>query len=242
MPEQTCVSASSIQFSCNLCRRFERCCDNAFKAALKLVAWAGNKSEKNLEEVYRHFCAESGSEAFDSVFVEEDEIDDYADFDLKNQSGHDVAHEVLQQVQHETVFVDPDIEDKENLIGRAETEDPDLHEILKKSDTESEKSAVCPAGEVMPATLQEAMNSRGCTWNALFRLLVRLRSAKGGSDSRWISNPRRSRRASTTLNWHQCLGAIVGQWHIKNIGVSWCVPCCHVVVPHMVPYSRKVKP
>ena len=179
------------------------------------MAWAGNKSEQSLEEVYRKSCSQSGS-GFDSIFVEEDEIDDYAEFDLKNQGGHDVAHEVLQQVQHETVFVDPDIEQKENLIGPPEYEDADLHEVLKSApDEDPEKNAVSQAGEIMPTTLQEAMNSRGCTWNALFRFVVRLRSAKGGSDSRWIKNPRRSRRSSATLNWHQCLGSMVDQWKLR---------------------------
>ena len=57
----------------------------------------------------------------------------------------------------------------------------------------------------LPSTLREAlaMKDAGDVWNHLFRLNVRLRSARGGIDTGFLKNARNCRRAASNLNWHQ---------------------------------------
>ena len=47
---------------------------------------------------------------------------------------------------------------------------------------------------------------KGCLFNALVRFAIRLRSAKGGSDTGFVSNARACRRTAKGLNWYQHLG------------------------------------
>ena len=58
-------------------------------------------------------------------------------------------------------------------------------------------------GDTMPSTLAEALRTKGCVFNALFRLSVRLRSTKGGMDVSWIPNAKNIRKAAKGLNWFQ---------------------------------------
>lgn len=118
----------------------------------------------------------------------------------------EALHSLLSQIQTETAMLDPELGDSAdpaNTGDEHEEEDPDMKELVKasKQDTEVEKIS-----EYLPATLAEALGLNGCRWNALFRFVVRLRCAPGGSDLRWVPNGRRSRRSAAKLNWHQHLG------------------------------------
>lgn len=87
-----------------------------------------------------------------------------------------------------------------------------LEDLLKEKNAAEpfgEESAAVPEmraqGDDLPNSLLEAMNLRGCMFNALFRLAVRLRSARGGCDLGFAPNPRNCRRAAKNLNWLQHL-------------------------------------
>lgn len=87
-----------------------------------------------------------------------------------------------------------------DLCGKVETEPFGCEAKQDGKGTGSSDS-----GNHLPKTLLEAMQLPGCTWNALFRLVLRLRSAKGGSDLQFLKNPRSCRKAAKGLNWHQLL-------------------------------------
>ena len=83
-----------------------------------------------------------------------------------------------------------------------------LLQVSQQSELEQMASAASSQGEssldTLPSTLQEALlYGGGDMFNSLFRLCVRLRSDKGGCDTRWLPNARGARRTSKTLNWHQ---------------------------------------
>ena len=61
------------------------------------------------------------------------------------------------------------------------------------------------AADHFPSCFVEALDDSGDEWNSLFRLLVKMRSAPGGVDTRFIANARHMRRSSGNLNWHQPL-------------------------------------
>ena len=61
-------------------------------------------------------------------------------------------------------------------------------------------------GNELPSTLAEALRTKGCMFNALYRLALRLRNTKGGMDTGFLPNALNCRRAARTLNWYQYLG------------------------------------
>lgn len=98
--------------------------------------------------------------------------------------------------------------DAENADLNAVGDKQSFEEILR--DDVSADADVPLTPKLLPLTLLEAMKDgtsygRDCQWNALFRFVVRLRSAKGGCDTQWVTNALHARRCSRALNWHQYL-------------------------------------
>ena len=173
-----------------------------------------------IETAYQKACE------FDGPFGQPDETmdDDEQESmeartrDAENEPNQNESFKVLTSMQQETVFLDPDLENDGPSIA-AEGADATLKGVSDKdqfmklmsvSDPEKtpDSTAKADQGEKMPWTLLEAMTyARGCRFNALFRLAVRLRSAPGGCDTPWIRNGRTVRRHGSGLNWHQLHGS-----------------------------------
>jgi hypothetical protein len=183
------------------------------------VSFASGIKQQMLEFTYRKICKEEPGlfEILeDEVHEEEEEPDAFEAKDDQECEGNDCM-KLISCIQRETLFVDKNFEDdlqvdegkgmqREDIAGGEELKA--LLEELEPDQREEMKSKGATSGERMPSTLLEAVQDTGDKFNALFRLAVRLRSAKGGADLQWISNARSARRASAKLNWHQRLGEI----------------------------------
>lgn len=190
---------------CLLLPRFGECCQRALDSALKLVSRCSGYGAESLEKWYRASCQEGVFDhSFDDPPEEEDEDMDAAvgivagkvqseAFDLlqgiKDES--DLTVEGIKEVSKASCDLGdvPDREQLEELIGQGPGEASDF---LSPKENDS-----------LPSTLGEALRFPGSWWNNLFRLAVRLRSAKGGSDTFCLPNAKNCRRAAKGLNWHQ---------------------------------------
>ena len=92
-----------------------------------------------------------------------------------------------------------DAEQLRNLLEQANMAEPFGGEAAR-SPHRAEK------GNELPSTLAEALRTKGCMFNALYRLALRLRSSKGGMDTGFLPNALNCRRAARTLTWYQQLG------------------------------------
>lgn len=141
----------------------------------------------------------------------EDEEEEFLNPDAECNRAQNECLELLNGLQRETPFLDPQ-GGNEPMPSYAD-DDSDLEKMACKEQLkdmlkppEGGNSATVEPSDKMPSTLLAAMTESGCRWNSLFRFIVRLRSAKGGCDTRWISHAKNVRRASVKLNWHQLLG------------------------------------
>lgn len=181
-----------------------------------LLDFTSEVTEKEVEYKYKLLCKKGPYDIFeDGEFPDEDE-DELSDLTAGNlsQGPADPAFDLLGALQRETVFVDPEEDDAEepSVENRSGVEDPDLDQFADREDMKilledvGEDSSKPPVSkDPLPSTLLGAMKETGCTWNALWRLVVKLRSAAGGSDLRWVPNAKNVRRCSPNLNWRQRL-------------------------------------
>lgn len=183
-----------------------------------------------IEKAYHKACEVDGPFAQQDETMDDDELGtmDAENVQDGDESNQNESFKVLTSMQQETVFLDQDFEDDDlSLASGVDTtlqgvSDKDqFTKLMSVSDPEpSEQKVDGPAkadrcgkkpGEKMPWTLLEAMmDTKGCRFNALFRLAVRLRSAPGGCDTPWIRNGRSVRRHGSGLNWHQLHGSEFG--------------------------------
>jgi len=172
------------------------------------VAFASGKQVAQIEASYRRCCDAQGAYFFQDECIDEDE----GNQEEKPQQGND-CEELLSCMARETCWIDPeadlpDLEVTKDLEMEKMPDREDLKQLLEQPDLISKPDkAVSPkgdeSGEHMPMNLEEALELPGDTFNALFRLAVRLRSARGGCDTLWVNKGRSIRRASRRLNWHQ---------------------------------------
>lgn len=137
--------------------------------------------------------------------MEEDELMDHCDPQHVEHEGENECHRILDAIPRESQFIDP--EAPEDTVPNHHVElaletVPDK-EQLKNLFGDSARGAQRDGREHLPATLSEAMRSSGDRFNALWRLILRLRTGRFGIDSRWIKNHRSARTQSRGLNWHQ---------------------------------------
>lgn len=196
--------------------RFAQCCDKAYCGALQVAALCSGKTEVRIQTMYEQWCNSGGPNVFSDQDTPEEEMWEQADEDGKDDPNE--AHALLAQMQTETPFVDPDgeadlpevpaasrdmafekVSDKEVLEGLFAS--PDAAECEGPGEPNQQE----PPG-FLPKTLLHAMGASGDRFNALFRLCIRLRSAPGGIDTRWIPNALKARKTTKKLNWFQCLG------------------------------------
>ena len=202
--------------------RFLRCAENAYSSALELVSLASGIKVKALESAYKRWCAESNPVLFeqeeDDEFPEEMEEDEMQARDEQEAEGSECM-KLLSCLQRETVFVDPELEistkemETRDLEMETIVEGQELKTLVEKPevlDPEQPEKMCSPKGhesnERMPCTVKEALAAKGDAFNALFRLAVKLRCAKGGVDTMFVKNARGCRRSSHKLNWYQPLG------------------------------------
>lgn len=197
---------------------------------MKLVSFASGLTEKELESKYRKLCQRDPENTFGFEEISPDDADEFLEgcFVQDDDNQEDPAFKLLGSLQRESVLVDP--EEDASVVDRSACDDPEIDqmadademkELLREPEEEDETDKKT---EFMPGNLLEAMTSGGCKWNSLFRYAVKLRSAPGGCDCRWISNARHVRRASSKLNWHQYLVEIFEAHHFVDF------PRCRVFV------------
>lgn len=188
------------------------------------MAFCTGEKVDTLEAAYRRLC--ENNEDFtkpENAPLEEDEIDvpvekapeagmECMDFLTQLQGESKDLREINAQEGEEAGTSDIQLVDVlESDLRKA----PDRNELSRLIDKESvmepfrDESSRSPQYQKeldhLPSTLAEAMALKGDRVNAIWRLCVRLRAAKGGSDITFVRNPRNCRRASKGLNWHQSL-------------------------------------
>ena len=176
---------------------------------MKLASFSSGKPETWIDQTYRKWCEDDEAIAEGEDTVAEDEIL-WQDGPQQPVHGNECS-KVLEQVQFESSLVDPEApeavpHDKEELAFNQVSDQMKLNKLLAKDDDVEEKAEknVEPKGH-LPLSLLEAMQEKGDRFNALWRFVLRLRSGRGGVDLQWLPNPRKARRTSRTLNWHQHL-------------------------------------
>lgn len=187
--------------------RFQKVCERGYRAALKFAAFVSGKSEAAVESNYVKWCERGGHVTCEDAC--EDEVMDFLAPGIlaeDHPEGANECLEILEALQRESVWVNPEGEDPELPEGDVELAfqklpDKEVLEGMMDGTVDHDERAL--QAEYLPGTLLETMESLGCTWNALFRLAVRLRTAKGGVDCRWVPQARRCRRGARQLNWHQ---------------------------------------
>ena len=213
--------ATAVCKSAEVALRFGRCCDRAFKGALKLVSFCTGKPESTLEACYRKWC-DSGAPMVNEDEIEPEELLEQMDGGQMPGSENSECQQVLECAAVEAPLIDPEGADTSNekqlpanyveLAFAKVSDQEELNKLLteegEKEGNEYDQAQVAAAEQKpghLPLTLVEAMACPGDRWNALWRMALRLRSTRGGVDRRWINNPRKARRASRGLNWFQCL-------------------------------------
>ena len=215
--------------------RFKACCDRALRGSLLLASLCSGKHVNNLEATYRKRCQEDDIFSFAVLDEEaDDDLQNHmdtlgkparemasADDRKEGKMKKTACEEFLSQMLDPAERIEEPEESGETLPSPSDS----AHDFEGLPDADilrnllEEKIAAEPFGceakspdsvkqgkrDYLPSSLLEAMQMRGCSWNAIFRLIVRLRSAAGGSDLMWLKNPRNCRKASKGLNWFQRL-------------------------------------
>ncbi|CAK8996274.1 unnamed protein product, partial [Durusdinium trenchii] len=184
-------------------QQFETCCKNALAATLSLVSKVSDMKSSILEAMYRKRCEQEIEDPEDGDPLEELEEEEDVKPHAKSKTECEEFLEHLQQdaeCNRMWASEDPDAfaaQDQEDPLGvDAETKDLPDGELLKHLCTLANvaeafgmETAVSPKsgerreGNHLPSSLLEAVQMKGDLFNSLFRLLVRLRSAKGGMDT-----------------------------------------------------------
>ena len=121
---------------------------------------------------------------------------------LRDHEGAEGEAKDMPNEIHSSIRDVPDAKQLQDVLESSSAKDPFRLESSRSPKNGMDKHS-------LPSTLLEALALQergGCVFNGLFRLVVRLRSARGGSDLGWVKNPRSCCRASRGLNWHQLLG------------------------------------
>ena len=189
---------------------------------MSLVAKCSDMSVDKLEQIYRNVCAKEADNEngyFPGTGDEEIFDEEVEDAPLPSAS----CMGFLDQVRSEAKMMQEDVEEGADdkvhfpdVLDRQIAELPDSGHMKHIFEAESPldpfrmECSRSPRNSIdrcsLPSTLSEALEiarKGSCLFNALIRLIIRLRSSRGGSDLGWLPNPRSSRKASKGLNWHQ---------------------------------------
>lgn len=179
---------------------------------------------EELESKYRNACE-------DPSFQHEEEVaEDEAEELSVPQDGGNECMNLLSTLKSEAAMSKEADETKEAPPSDAGIEEPqfnnfpDLTEMkeLFATDQDSAAAETRKADGSLPVTLSDALALPGDLFNNLFRLCVRLRTAPGGCDTRFLPNALNARRASPKMNWHQRLDP-VDQFSLCIPGFSLCL-------------------
>ncbi|CAK9027737.1 unnamed protein product [Durusdinium trenchii] len=192
-------------------QQFADCCDRALKSSLMLVARCSEFSEDRLEKMYRKACQNGAYEWDDPEEPAENEDDELEEVRPAEKPGSPDCIQFLDTLRVDHKLMEPsdnldDVTVPDDAPAGPE-QDPDLENVMEPYRDErfiSPKSG--KDGNEIPDTLLEALKLKdGDMWNRLWRLLLRLRSGKGGIDTGFLKNAKNSRKASRGLNWYQRL-------------------------------------
>ena len=212
--------------------RFETCAARAYASSLKLVSMCSDFAESRLDKMYRKACENDGAyfASGDDEDVDEDELDELEQQPIGDQSEGNPCLDFLEEMQNEHALLEkedePMAEDATQPPETQKDNEFDLNGVPDKEQLQSlldKPNALEPfglecsrspqqgdKGAELPSTLAEALDLPGSDlFNHLFRLIIRLRSARGGIDVGQIKNARNVRRASKNLSWHQ--------YHVCNV-------------------------
>lgn len=213
--------------------RFQKCCQHAYQASIKLVAHLASWTEKCLEDVYKK-AVEDGHFGYGGQFCwfeptdQQPEDEEMLEGNIgkgENAVEENPAFDLLQQMQAERASLEPAhgdgpeepadelCEEKQDLANC-----PDQDQICSllqvKGSADLPFSSEMQTGQkdgpnMLPSTVAEVFTLQGSLINRLFRLAVKLRASRGGADVGFIKNPQNARRASKDLNWFQCQGIVL---------------------------------
>lgn len=182
---------------------------------MDLAEFLSGISAKKIEKSYEKYCESTCPIVQSDQTLEEDEMEDHQEVQNDEEDANE-CEKLLTTVQQETLFADPDesaqpeLPEPVDMHMRNVSDKEQMESLLSDVPQDKDQQPVRQGDkEFMPSTLMEAMSLPGCRWNALFRLAVKLRNAPGGMDTQWIADARHVRRASSRLNWFQCLGLAI---------------------------------
>ena len=136
--------------------------------------------------------------AFQSVMILASKLSGYSPEHLEALYREACEDDSNFRVSTEDFFEVEDGDNIEKLLN--------LENVIEPFKAETSKSPRSNGdSDHLPVTLREAIKQPDL-WNGLFRFCVRLRSTKGGMDTRFLSNARAARKAAKNLNWYQPLG------------------------------------
>ena len=203
--------------------RFDKCCKNALRSAVRLVACVSDMPEADVERMYRQACQDGVMASFSDQELDPDEILE----DLGLPDGKidcvDLVKNVLQEkVLHATQDATDgaeanDATEQDNSIatfaleGLEDQEDMKqlLHaEVGDNTEEKDKKKKKKDPTEKLPHTLMEALDLAARSgdqqwWNSIFKLSLFLRTSPGGMGTGFVPNHKNCRVAGRQLNWHQ---------------------------------------
>ena len=182
------------------------------QASLKLVSLISGRPVHHLEAMYNHACENSDPVLFGHEGPPEEDLEEAKDADEKNQ-----CLDLLDALKSENDMFKQVAELEETPAGvpaeEKDQKDPEFADVPGGE----ELAALCQSNAEhtddslkgkLPRTLLEAVGTKACLFNSLWRYLLHLRSTAAGCDRQFIPNPRNLRQASSKLNWHQPLACI----------------------------------
>lgn len=195
--------------------RFQGCCKRALEASLLLASRVSGKPAEKLDEMYRDACS-SGRGCFSAHDFATDQ-DAFQEIEMHGEAQHQGEHaetneaaQLLSGIQQEAEWVrtQNDVgEDKEEEIEEEEDMTvknmPDKKAFLQMCQEQQADPDLSKSSSKLPSSLLEAVKSDGDLWNCLFRYSLMLRCDAGGCDRAFLPNPRNTRKAAKSLNWHQ---------------------------------------
>ena len=198
--------------------RFNKCCKNGLKSAVRLVACVSAMSEADVERIYRQACQDGVLASMGDQELDPDEIIDDAcgpeeKIDCIDLVKNVLHEKVLHQAQDAADGAEPKVATEEDgsiatfaLEGLEDLED--MKQLLDPDNGDTAVGKKKDHTEKLPRTLMEALDLAARSsdqqwWNWLFKLSLFLRTGPGGMNTGFVPNCKNSRVAARKLNWHQ---------------------------------------
>ena len=129
---------------------------------MKLVSFASELTEKELESKYRKLCQRDPENAFGFEEISPDDADEFLEgCFVQDDNQEDPAFKLLGSLQRESVLVDP--EEDASVVDRSAFDDPEIDQMADADEMKEllrepeEVDETDQKTEFMPGNLLEAM-------------------------------------------------------------------------------------